>query len=122
MNGIEERATAVLAAEAGAERWHAAVVAQRPTAPDHADFYALGCELVRTLRALEALARLLSGQVADYGLGRRLYDDTGLIDPGERLAAASASLDNLAALLAGAERQANTYWSHIGHIGRETIA
>jgi hypothetical protein len=95
------------------------VVAQHTARPDHADFYSVGGELVQTLRALEALARLLAGQVADYGIGRRLYDDTGRIDPGERLAVASASLDGLASLLTGAERQANTFWSHIGHIGVE---
>lgn len=117
MTGLDERAAAVVAAEAGAERWRAAVVAQRTAGAEHADFYALGCELVHTLRALEALARVLAGQVADYGIGRELYDDTGRIGPADRLAAASDALDEVASLLAGAERQANTFWSHLGHIG-----
>jgi hypothetical protein len=106
---------AVKAAEAGAGEWRAAVVAQRSATADHADFYGLGCELVATLRALEALTRLLGEQVASYGLGRLLRDDE-CGDPAVRLADAADELARTRALLALAERTANGFWSAIGHI------
>ena len=113
------RPAALAAAETGAERWHAAVVAQQQAEADHAGFYALAVELVHTLRALEGLARVLAGQVGDSGCGRRLYDDSRRVDPAERLAAAAAALGHLGHLLGQAERTANTFWSEIGHIGEE---
>lgn len=109
---------AVDAAEAGTGEWRAAVVAQRSATPDHADFYGIACELVGTLRALEALIRVLSDQVAAYGLGRVLRDDEGG-DPAVRLADAADELARTRALLARAEQTANGFWSAIGHIGAE---
>jgi hypothetical protein len=111
------RPAAVIHAETGADRWRAAALEQRAAPLHHADFYALAAEVVQTVRALEALARLLAEQVVGYDTSHRLYDDTGRVDPAERLAAASVSLGSLAGLLAEAERQANAFWSHIGHIG-----
>jgi hypothetical protein len=108
----------VLAAEAGAERWRAALVEQRHAPPDHADFYALAGEVVQTLRALEGFARLLADQVLAYGAGRRLYDDEGG-DPADRLADATADLTALRDHVDAAERDADAFWSAIGHIGEE---
>lgn len=114
------RSAAVAHAETGAEQGRAAAVEQRTAPLDHADFYALAAEAVQTLRALEGLARVLARQVSEYDKGRLLYDDTGRVGPPERLSAASAALGTLASLLADADRQANVFWSHIGHIGVET--
>jgi hypothetical protein len=107
---------AVEAAEAGAGEWRAAVVAQRSATPDHTDFYVIACELVGTLRALEALIRVLGDQVAGYGLGRALRDDENA-DPAVRLANAADELARTRALVARAEQTANGFWSAIGHIG-----
>jgi hypothetical protein len=109
---------AVVAAEVGAGEWRAAVVAQRSATPDHTDFYGLACELVATLRALEALTRVLGDQVACYGLGRVLRDDENS-DPTVRLVDAAYELARTGALVARAERTANGFWSAIGHIAVE---
>jgi hypothetical protein len=109
---------AVEAAEAGAGQWRAAVVAQRSATPDHTDFYGIAGELVATLRALEALTRVLGEQVAGYGLGRVLRDDEN-DDPAVRLADAADELARTRALVALAERTANGFWSEIGHIAVE---
>jgi hypothetical protein len=109
---------AVVAAESGAEQWRAAVVEQRRAPLDHADFYAHAGEVVQTLRALEELARLLAQQVLGYQVGRRLYDDEGG-DPADRLADAAADLAALRDHVDAAERDANAFWSAIGHVGEE---
>jgi hypothetical protein len=109
---------AVEAAEAGAGEWRAAVVAQRSATPDHTDFYGLACELVATLRALEALTEVLGDQVACYGLGRVLRDEENG-DPAVRLVDAAYELARTRALVARAGQTANGFWSAIGHIAVE---
>jgi len=104
--------------EKGAEQWRAAVVAQQSAEPDHAEFYALAGELVETLRAIEALAGVLSHQVNGYAAGRRLYDDAGG-DPRARLRTAGLHLAELRGHAAAGERAANGFWSAISHIGVE---
>ncbi len=118
MNGCDELRAAVAAAEEGARLWRHVVAAQRPETPDHTDFYALACEVVATLRALESLAGVLGRQVADYGQGRMLGDDEGR-DPGQRLVESVAHLIELGQLLGRAERSANRFWSAVGHIAVE---
>jgi hypothetical protein len=122
MNATDEntsRDTAAGRAETGTAAWEDAVRLQRWATPDHADFYALGCEIVATLHGLEDLARVLRGQVAGYGTGRAVYDDTRQYDPRQRLADAATNLEILADALGSAERAANAFWSGIGHIGVE---
>ena len=117
--GTQDLPHAVTRADAAAEAWEDAVRLQRWAPADHADFYALGCEMVRTLQALDDLARLLGPRVRFYGRGRDVYDDTRAIDPTARLADAAAELELLAELLTAAQRPANRFWSAIGHIGVE---
>jgi len=109
---------AVQAAGAGAGEWRAAVVAQRSATPGHTDFYGLACELVATLRALEALTEVLGDQVHCYGLGRVLRDDEGG-DPAVRLLDAAYELARTRALVARAGQTSNAFWSAIGHIAVE---
>ncbi|MBN9113495.1 MAG: hypothetical protein J0I34_32520 [Pseudonocardia sp.] len=113
---------AVREAAAGAKAWRAAVRAQRTAEPDHADFYAMTADVVDTLAAVAGLAEVLAWQVAHYGDTRPVYDDTGVVDPRERLDAAAMDLHELAASLRSADRIANTFWSRIGHIGVDTPA
>ncbi len=110
----------VAAAEAGALGWREAVHAQCGPTPgaEHGEFYALGGELVATLRAIESLTRVLAVEVAGYGRARVLRDDTGA-DPALRLEIAAGHLDELGGLLTRAERVANKYWSEIGHVAVE---
>jgi hypothetical protein len=110
---------AVTRANAGAAAWEDAVRLQRWAAPDHAEFYALAGEVVRTLWALDDLARVLGRQVSGYGRGRAVYDDTHEVDPQARLTDAVAELAQLSNALVVAERAANRFWSAIGHIGVE---
>jgi hypothetical protein len=116
---IEQNDTARHRAEAGVAGWEDAVRLQRWAAPDHADFYDLAGEIVSTLDALDDLAQILRRQVTGFGQGRRLYDDTGQVDPATRLAEAVAELDGLTAHLQAAQAPANRFWSAIGHIGVE---
>ncbi len=118
------RDTAAARAETGTAAWEDAVRLQRWATSDHPDFYALACETVATLHALEDLAVVLRRQVAGYATtqqarGRQVYDDTRQIDPRHRLAEAGTDLDLLADRLRSAERAANAFWSGIGHIGTE---
>ncbi|ODU04162.1 MAG: hypothetical protein ABS81_11605 [Pseudonocardia sp. SCN 72-86] len=113
---------AVREAAAGAKAWRAAVRAQRTAEPDHADFYAMTADVVDTLAAVAGFAEVLSWQVAHYGDARPVYDDTGVVDPRERLDAAAMDLHELAASLRTADRIANTFWSRIGHIGVDDSA
>jgi len=116
------RAPAVIAAERAAELWTDVVRLQRWTDPDHADIYAIACELVATLTALDDLASVLARQVSDYGKGRALYDDTRQIDPAERLAEAVKRLRSAQTDVRAAWVAANGFWSAIGHIGVEEVS
>lgn len=113
------RAPAVVRAEQATDAWGDVARIQRWAAPNHADFYALAGELVGTLHAIEDLARVLAEQVAVYGTGRRLYDDTYDIDPAVRLADARAQLDSALGAISSASTRANEFWSTIGHVGVE---
>lgn len=115
----DTRPPAVEQAEAGAAAWRAVVRHLRTTIPDHADFYALACELAATAAALASVVNVLAVQVREYGDGRQLYDDTGTTDPRERLLEAGLELSHLGHLLHEAEDSANSFWSEIGHIGVE---
>lgn len=110
---------AVVAAEAATAQWRAAAVAQRAASPDHGDFYALAAELTTTLNALHELTTTLARQVAEYGQGRAVYDDTRELDPHLRLAEAAEHLAATGCHLRRASDTANAYWSAIGHIGIE---
>ena len=79
-------------ADLGATSWVQAVRAQLDAAPDHADFYALAGEMAATLSALQDGANVLRRQVARYGEGRDVYDDTRTVDPHARLAEAAELL------------------------------
>ena len=109
--------TAAARAERGTAGWEDAARLQRWATADHADFYALAGEVVRTLDALDDLARVLGRQVAGYAQGRAVYDDTREVDPRVRLTDAVAELAQLSNALFVAERAANRFWSAIGHIG-----
>jgi hypothetical protein len=115
---IRERANRQRA-ECGAQAWRAVAPAQRMAAPHHGDFYALAGSVVDTLAALAAVAQVLADKVEGYANGRPVYDDTGTVDPRERLAAAEAELRLLRRLLHEADVPANRFWSAIGHIGVE---
>jgi hypothetical protein len=99
-----------------AEAWEDAVRLQRWASPDHADFYVLAGEVVRTVYALEDLTRVLGRQVAGYGRGRAVFDDSWQVEPAVRLADAVGELSRLGAALGMAERAGNAFWSAIGHI------
>jgi hypothetical protein len=114
--------TAAVRAEAGAEAWEDGARLQRWAPPNHAEFYALAGELVRTLSALDDLARVLGRQVAGYAQGRAVYDDTREVDPRVRLTDAVAELVQVSAALVVADRAANRFWSAIGHIGVDVHA
>jgi hypothetical protein len=85
-------AEVVRRAEDGAAAWRDVVHVQTSAEPDHADFYALAGEMVDTLSAIESLAGVLTRQVARYGDGRAIYDDTRTVDPRERLMTAADEL------------------------------
>src|SRR4051812_29403458 len=84
--------TAVGRAEWAASAWEDAVRLQRWAPADPAHFYTLAGEVVRTLDALDDLARVLGRQVAGYAQGRAVYDDTREVDPRVRLTAAVVEL------------------------------
>jgi hypothetical protein len=57
-------------------------------------------DVAATLHALDDLVRVLRGQVAGYVSAQRLrdrtvYDDTGQVDPAQRLQVAVAQLDEV---------------------------
>ena len=119
---IEQNTGALGRAEAGVSGWEDAVRLQRWATPDHADFYALAGEVVATLHALDDLAQVLRRQVAGYGTGRRVYDDTrGQVDPAARLAEAAVELGELIQHVQAAQSPANRFWSAMGHIGVEDV-
>ena len=72
--------------------------------------------MVTTLRSLEDLAEVLSGQVGSYGTGRLLRDDTGA-DPRARLVRAVGEVTALRVSLTGAVAEGERFWSAVGHIG-----
>lgn len=115
----DDRAPAVARAEQATDGWEDVAHLQRWAGPDHADFYALAGELVRTLHAIEDLTQVLAAQVARYATGRTLYDDTRSVDPATRLADAVEQLRAARAGVAAAESRFNEFWSTIGHIGVE---
>lgn len=118
---IDECAVPVRDAETGSRAWRRVVHVQRSATADHGDFYVLAGELVDTLRCLDSLAGLLTGQTADYPgtvttTGGQLYDDENA-NPGHRLRSAVLALAETRQALSSAERAANRYWSAISHIG-----
>lgn len=119
MNRDEQTPPSVARAEVGEQAWADAARLQREAAPDHGDFYALAAALVPTLYGLEDLTNVLRGQVARYGDGRAVYDDTCTVDPAVRLAEAAEHLALTRDALAAAHIQANRFWSAISHIGVE---
>ncbi|WP_246633824.1 hypothetical protein [Pseudonocardia nigra] len=110
-------------ADAGAAAWRGVVHAQQAATPDHGEFYELAGFMVETLRALEALAGVLSRQATGYAdglsVGRVVYDDTRAVDPRIRLETARMELSSLVQSAAWADGYANQFWSAIGHIGVE---
>lgn len=121
MNGHDDRSLALVAAEAGAGEWRAAVVAQGSAAPDHSEFYELAGHLVDTLRALDALCAVLGPQVAGYAAGRAVSDDEGG-DPHARLRPAALHLAVARQHVGDAERATSEFWSAISHIGVRTTS
>ncbi len=120
MNALDDqRSPALMQAETGTEAWRTAARHQIRAAADHADFYALAGAAVITLHALDDLFGILGTQLAEYATGRPVYDDTGEIDPVERLRQARAEIEATRHGLRRAERAANGFWSAIGHIGIE---
>jgi hypothetical protein len=115
----DDRPAAVRRAEQGQQGWQTAVEAQRAAVPRHSDFYELAALLAPTLYSLEDLANVLARQVAGYGAGRALFDDSGTVDPHVRLAQAAEELRGVRDALADAYARTQGFWSHIGHIGVE---
>ncbi len=111
--------TAPEQADRGAVAWRAAVHAQQAAASQHSDFYVLAAHLVDTLRSARSLAVVLARQVGRYDIGRVLFDDSGTIDPRDRLQLALAELEDLATALDNAGRSADRFQNAIGHIGVE---
>ncbi|MFB9384443.1 hypothetical protein ACFFTK_14990 [Pseudonocardia petroleophila] len=105
------------AAETGADGWTEVARHQRWADADHADFYSIAGDALATVHALEDLAEILAGQVAAYGQGRAVYDDSHVIDPAVRLVDAVAQLRAAYAALRQASPAVNEFWSAIGHIG-----
>jgi hypothetical protein len=113
----DERPAAVVAAEIGADGWTEVARHQRWAAADHADFYSIAGDALATVNALEDLTEILAGQVASYGQGRAVYDDSYTVDPAARLADAAAQLRSAHAALRQASQAVNEFLSAIGHIG-----
>lgn len=117
MRAGEWRSPAAERAETGAQQWAEAVRQQRHATPHHADHYAVAAALVSTLYALEDLTAVLRDQVAGYGDGRALYDDTSIADPADRLVEAAEHLALMREAIVVAHGHGNRFWSAIGHIG-----
>ncbi len=98
------------------QSWRSAARAIQVERLDHGDMYALGSELVETLRAVEEVSRVLSDQVRRHGDGKVLRDDAGG-DPVERLTEGHDCLLVAGRRLRSAEELVQRYWSEIGHIG-----
>ncbi len=104
-------------ADRGSTEWRAAVHAQQSATTHHSGFYMLAAELVDTLRSLGSLSSVLARQVDRYDVGQDLYDDSGTVDPRERLDLAVMELQGLTSVLDTASRHADRFHSEIGHIG-----
>ncbi len=113
----DKTAPAVARAETGSKAWRAAARQQLGAVADHADFYALGGEVVTTLHALDDLFGVLRRQVGGYGEGRCLYDDTGRISAVGRLQEAVSAIEVAQTRIAETDQLVNAFWSAIGHIG-----
>ncbi len=108
---------AVARADVGCEAWRDAARMQVWATPRHADFYDYAGHLSRTLRAMDDLAVVLARQVEAYPTGRRVFDDSRSVDPIVRLGMALECLHRLRSALLTADRETNSFWSAIGHIG-----
>lgn len=117
MNAMDDRPAAVAAAETGADGWTEVARHQRWADADHADFYSIAGDALATIHALEDLTEILAGQVAAYGEGRAVYDDSHVVDPAVRLADAVAQLRAAHAALRQASQAVNEFWSAMGHVG-----
>ena len=117
MSATDDRPAAVVAAETGADGWTEVARHQRWADADHADFYSIAGDALATVNALEDLTEILAGQVAAYGQGRAIYDDSHVVDPAVRLVDAVAQLRAAHAALRQASLAVNEFWSAIGHIG-----
>jgi hypothetical protein len=106
-------------ADAGTAAWQATAGTQSWASSRHEDFYVLAGEITQTLYALDDVAATLARQTESYGIGREIYDDTRTANPYARLATAVEHLEQLRGHLHAAQREANGYWSAIGHIGVE---
>lgn len=115
----DARPPAVRHAAIGEQAWRDAADAQLSAEPNHTDFYELAGSLSPTLIALMDVATILQQQVAHYGDGRVVYDDTRTVDPAQRLAQAADKLAALRTALFAAHAHTERYWSAIAHIGVE---
>jgi hypothetical protein len=104
-------------ADKGAVAWRAAVHAQRAADAHHSDLYALAGHLSDSLRAVRLLVRVLERQIERYPAGRDLYDDTGTVDPCERLELALLELEEFGVVLDEALPYLERFHCAIGHIG-----
>lgn len=104
-------------ANTGASAWRAAVHAQLAAEPDHSDFYVLAAHLIDSLASARSLSGVLQQQVERYGTGRGLYDDSGTVDPRERLELALLELEEVGVALDETLQYLNRFQSAIGHIG-----
>ncbi|MDQ4118428.1 MAG: hypothetical protein M3235_15910 [Actinomycetota bacterium] len=108
-------------ADTGALAWRAVVHAQMAAEAHHSDFYALAGHLIDTLGSARSLVGVLARRVERYPAGRDLYDDTGTVDPRERLELALLELEEAGVALDESIYYLNRFHSAIGHIGyRET--
>jgi len=117
VSATDDRPAAVVAAETGADGWTEVARHQKWAAADHADFYSIAGDALATVNALEDLTEILAGQVASYGQGRAVYDDSHVVDPAARIADAVAQLGAAHAALRQVSRAVNEFWSAVGHIG-----
>ena len=104
-------------ADKGAVAWRAVVHTQLATEAHHSDFYALAGHLVDSLASARSLVRVLERQVERYPAGRDLYDDTGTVDPRERLELALLELEEFGVALDESIYYLNRFHAAIGHIG-----
>ncbi len=104
-------------ADQGAVAWRAVVHAHLAAEAHHSDFYARAGHLIDTLGSARSLVGVLARRIERYPAGRDLYDDTGTIDPHERLELALLELEEFGVALDEAIYYLNRFHSAIGHIG-----
>lgn len=109
--------TASAHTDTAASAWRAAVHAQLAAEPDHSDFYSLAAHLIDSFASVRSLTGVLERQVERYGTVRGLYDDSGTVDPRERLELALLELEEVGVALAESLHYLNRFQSAIGHIG-----